>query len=51
LNICSHSKSYTNQFNEKLLSKDLHTKVEAIKQDIIAGKIQVPDFYLEKNKK
>jgi basic membrane protein A len=31
--------------NKALLSKDILDKVEAIKKDIIAGKIQVPDFY------
>ena len=39
------------QHNDKLITADIRTKIEAIKSDIIAGKIIVPDFYLEKNKK
>ncbi len=37
------------KYNEKLLSPELRKKVEALKADILAGKIQVPDYY--KNEK
>lgn len=33
------------KYNEKLISADVKKKVDAIKAEIIAGKIQVPDFY------
>ena len=33
------------QHNQKLMTKDLTTKIEALKADIIKGKIQVPDYY------
>ncbi|MGZ3694600.1 MAG: BMP family lipoprotein [Bdellovibrionota bacterium] len=33
------------KYNEKVLSADVRKKVDAIKADIISGKIQVPDFY------
>ena len=38
------------KFNEKLVSTDDVKKLEAIKAEIIAGKIVVPDFYLQKKK-
>lgn len=36
------------KFNEKLISADEKKKLELIKEDIISGKIKVPDYYLEK---
>ncbi len=33
------------QYNEKLLPKDIIAKIEAIKKEIITGKINVPDYY------
>ena len=36
------------KYNEKLISSEERKKLETIKEDIIKGKIQVPDYYLEK---
>jgi basic membrane protein A len=36
------------KFNEKLITADEKKKLESIKEDIINGKIKVPDYYLEK---
>jgi basic membrane protein A len=36
------------EYNDKLLSKDVRAKVEALKADIVAGKIHVPDYYKKK---
>lgn len=36
------------KFNEKLITTDEKKKLESIKEDIINGKIKVPDYYLEK---
>jgi basic membrane protein A len=33
-------------YNEKVLPKDVRAKVEALKKQIIAGKIKVPDYYI-----
>lgn len=33
------------QYNEKLLSSETRKKVEALKADIISGKVKVPDYY------
>ncbi|RZA08061.1 MAG: BMP family ABC transporter substrate-binding protein [Proteobacteria bacterium] len=33
------------EFNEKLLSPEVRKKVEALKSEIVAGKIKVPDYY------
>lgn len=33
------------QYNEKLIPADVKKKVDALKAEIIAGKIQVPDYY------
>lgn len=38
------------KFNEKLISSEQIKTLEALKVDIINGKIKVPDYYLEKNK-
>lgn len=35
------------EHNSKLIPKDVLNKVEAIRADILAGKIQVPDYYNE----
>jgi basic membrane protein A and related proteins len=37
------------RFNETLISKSDIEKLEQIKKDIIAGKIEVPDYYKQKN--
>ena len=34
--------------NAKLISPAIKAKIEKIKLDIVAGKIQVPDYYLKK---
>ncbi len=39
------------QYNDKLISPDIRKKVNALKTDIIAGKIKVPDYYLKNAKK
>lgn len=39
------------QYNEKLLDKELLKKVDALKADIIGGKIKVPDYYIVSAKK
>jgi basic membrane protein A len=36
------------QYNEKLLPADVRKKVDALKADIIKGKIKVPDYYTVK---
>lgn len=36
------------QYNDKLVSAENRAKLEKLKAQIIAGKIQVPDFYLKK---
>lgn len=36
------------QYNEKLISPENRKKLEALKADIISGKIQVPDYYKKK---
>jgi basic membrane protein A len=36
------------QYNEKLITPEMKTKVEEIKKQIISGKIQVPDYYKKK---
>ncbi|WII70603.1 BMP family ABC transporter substrate-binding protein [Bdellovibrio sp. 22V] len=36
------------QYNEKLITSDMKKKVEEIKKKIIAGQIQVPDYYKKK---
>jgi basic membrane protein A len=36
------------KYNEKLISTEERKKLEALKEDIIKGKIKVPDYYLEK---
>jgi basic membrane protein A len=33
------------KFNDKLLPQDVRQKVDAIKAEIVSGKIQVPDYY------
>tara|TARA_B110001454_G_scaffold219179_1_gene250762 strand:- start:49033 stop:50016 length:984 start_codon:yes stop_codon:yes gene_type:complete len=38
------------KYNEKLVTKDDVKKLDAIKADIVSGKIVVPDFYLMKKK-
>ncbi len=38
------------KFNEKLISSEQIKTLEALKVDILNGKIKVPDYYLEKNK-
>lgn len=41
--------NYTlDQHNEKLITPEMKKKVEDIKQQIITGKIQVPDYYKQK---
>lgn len=41
--------NYTlDKYNEKLITPDMKKKVEEIKKKIIAGQIQVPDFYKKK---
>lgn len=41
--------NYTvDKFNEKLITPDMKKKVEEIKKKIIAGQIQVPDYYKKK---
>ena len=41
--------NYTlDNYNEKLLSSEMRKKIEDIKKKIIAGQIQVPDFYKKK---
>jgi basic membrane protein A len=37
------------EHNKKLLPKEVLDKVNALKKDIISGKIKVPDYYKEKN--
>ncbi len=36
------------QHNEKVLNADIQKKLEAVKSEIIAGKITVPDYYKQK---
>jgi basic membrane protein A len=36
------------QYNEKLISRDIRKKVDQIKADIASGKISVPDYYKKK---
>lgn len=36
------------QYNQKLITADMKKKVEELKKNIIAGKIQVPDYYKKK---
>jgi basic membrane protein A len=36
------------QYNEKILTADVRKKAEALKAEIIAGKIDVPDYYKRK---
>lgn len=36
------------KYNEKLISTDDRKKLDSLKEDIIKGKIKVPDYYLEK---
>jgi basic membrane protein A len=33
------------QYNEKILPESVRTRADALKADIIAGKIVVPDYY------
>lgn len=41
--------NYTSdKFNEKLITADMHKKIEDIKKKIISGQIQVPDYYKKK---
>jgi basic membrane protein A len=35
------------QYNEKLLTADVRKSVDELKKEIIAGKIKVPDYYVE----
>lgn len=37
--------------NKKLLDKDVLNKVEALRADILSGKVKVPDYYVESEKK
>jgi basic membrane protein A len=39
------------EHNDKVLPADVRKKVEALKAEIIAGRIQVPDYYKQKPKK
>jgi basic membrane protein A len=39
------------QYNKSLLSADHLKKVDQLKSQIVAGKIQVPDYYKSKEKK
>jgi basic membrane protein A len=39
------------EYNKKLIPEDLKNKIEDIKKQIIAGKIDIPDYYLIGNKK
>lgn len=39
------------KYNEKLIPADVKKKVDALKAEIIAGKIQVPDYYKKNGKK
>jgi basic membrane protein A len=36
--------------NEKLLTPDMRSKLDALKKEIISGKIKVPDYYLARSK-
>jgi basic membrane protein A len=36
--------------NEKVLTPDMRSKLDALKKEIIAGKIKVPDYYLSRSK-
>jgi basic membrane protein A len=38
------------EYNAKLVPADVKAKVDALKKEIIAGKIQVPDYYKQKKK-
>jgi len=38
------------QHNEKLLTPAIRAKLDALKKDIIAGKIKVPDYYITRSK-
>lgn len=45
----NHGVDYTlDKYNEKLITADMKKKVEEIKKKIIAGQIQVPDYYKKK---
>lgn len=39
------------QYNEKLLTKEMVMKIDVLKMDIIKGKIKVPDYYIVTAKK
>lgn len=39
------------EFNDKLVPKDLRKQLDDIKTQIVAGKIKVPDFYEQKSAK
>lgn len=36
--------------NDKILTPEMRTRLDALKKEIIAGKIKVPDYYLTRNK-
>ncbi|MBO9666370.1 MAG: BMP family ABC transporter substrate-binding protein [Bdellovibrio sp.] len=45
----NHGVDYTlDKYNEKLITADMKKKAEEIKKKIIAGQIQVPDYYKKK---
>jgi basic membrane protein A len=45
----NHGVDYAiDQYNEKLIPAEMRAKVDALKAQIIAGKIQVPDYYKKK---
>ena len=37
------------QYNESLIPADMRTKIEAVRTDILSGKIKVSDYYITRN--
>lgn len=47
--LANHGVDYTlDKYNEKLITPEMKKRVDEIKQKIIAGEIQVPDYYKKK---